>query len=178
MGYACALQTGFKVAVAAGYERVVQFDGDGQHVASEVRRLYDHSVTNGCDIVIGSRFLEDTGYHNPFFRKLGTRIFSSLIRLICKRKVTDPTSGLQVLSRRCFKAYSEFGGYPDYPDANLLISAIRSGYRVDELPVAMKQRTSGESMHGGVLKPIRYMAVMFYSILIIVLRRGRNVERE
>jgi glycosyltransferase involved in cell wall biosynthesis len=41
LGYSGALQTGFKYAVENDYEYVIQFDGDGQHIASEAKRMLD-----------------------------------------------------------------------------------------------------------------------------------------
>jgi Glycosyl transferase family 2. len=102
MGYSSALQCGFKYAVDHNYDYVVQFDGDGQHIASEAKRLVDKIIETGMDIVIGSRFLDKNRYSHSFFRKIGTRIFRSIIRIACKVRITDPTSGLQVLSKECF----------------------------------------------------------------------------
>lgn len=58
MGYAMALQTGIKYAKLKGYKRVIQFDADGQHIASEARKLIEKMEETNCDIVIGSRFLK------------------------------------------------------------------------------------------------------------------------
>ncbi len=39
LGIGGALQTGFRYAVRHGYERAVQFDGDGQHDPREIAKL-------------------------------------------------------------------------------------------------------------------------------------------
>ena len=44
------------------------------------------------------------------------------------------------------------------------------GYEIKEVPVKMRLRETGESMHGGVIKPIKYMIEMFYACLIIVIK--------
>jgi len=170
MGYAAALQTGFKYAMKHGYDYAVQFDGDGQHIASEANKLFQYAIQNNSDVVLGSRFIEDTGYKNSLFRSIGSTFFSKLIKLICKKDIYDPTSGLQVLSRKCFSLYANMNGYPEYPDANLIIELIRSGASIAELPAKMKLRISGTSMHGGILKPIKYVFLMLYSIFIVLLR--------
>ena len=172
LGYAGALQTGYKYAVQHGYDYVVQFDADGQHVAAEACKLYELTMRDeDVDIYIGSRFLEKTDYPHPFFRRLGTSLFSKIIRLSCGEDISDPTSGLQVLSRRCFSAYADMYGYPDYPDANLLIDRLHAGYVIREAPVQMRVRTDGQSMHSGIFKPIRYMVLVFYAIILILLRK-------
>ena len=40
LNYSGAIQTGFKYAAKKGYKYVAQFDGDGQHIASELSKLY------------------------------------------------------------------------------------------------------------------------------------------
>ena len=80
MGYAMALQTGIKYAKSKGYNRIIQFDADGQHIAKEAKKLIEKMDETSADIVIGSRFLEKGTYKQTFFRKLGTNIFSFLIK--------------------------------------------------------------------------------------------------
>ena len=77
MRYAWAVQTGIKYAYQNNYDYVIQFDADGQHIAKEAMKLYKKMKKTNSDIVIGSRYLKDTGYPCPFFRKMGTKIFSS-----------------------------------------------------------------------------------------------------
>ena len=72
MGYAMALQTGIKYAKLKGYKRVIQFDADGQHIASEARKLIEKMEETNCDVVIGSRFLKKGSYIDfitPSFQK-------------------------------------------------------------------------------------------------------------
>ena len=122
------------------------------------------------DIIIGSRYLVDMGYPCPFFRKIGTKMFSFLILLFCRKKIKDPLSGFQCLNKDVIKRYSKIGGYPEYPDANLVIEMLLEGYKIKEVPVKMRLREAGESMHGGIIKPIKYMIEMFYAIIIIMIK--------
>lgn len=177
MGYAAALQTGFKYAVHHNYDYIIQFDGDGQHIADEARKLYQHATTHNFDVVIGSRYIGQTGYKNSFFRNLGTNFFRWLISVFCAKTIYDPTSGLQVLSRKYYTIFSSMNGYAEYPDANLLIELLKSGAIVDEVPVKMRNRIAGESMHGGIVKPIKYMILMTYSIFIVLLRKRNRFSR-
>lgn len=169
MRYAMAVQTGIKYAYKNEYDYVIQMDADGQHIAKEAEKLYKAMLSSNNDIIIGSRYLEDLGYKCPFFRRIGTKIFELLVRLFCKKRITDPMSGFQCLNRRIIEEYATMGRYPEYPDANLLIEMIRLGYNVDEIPVKMRNRTSGVSMHSGIMKPIKYMINIFYTIFFIVI---------
>lgn len=175
--YAMAVQTGIKYAYKNDYDYVIQFDADGQHIAKEAIKLYNEIKKSNCDIVIGSRYLKDTGYPCPFFRRIGTKFFSSIIKLICGQKIADPLSGFQCLNKRVIEQYSKMGFYPEFPDANLVIEMLLLGYKIKEVPVKMRLREVGESMHGGIIKPIKYMINMFYTIIFVVIKTPRKKEK-
>jgi len=174
MKYAMAVQTGIKYAKQNNYDYVIQFDADGQHVAKEAIKLLEEIKKSKCDIVIGSRYLIDTGYPCPFFRRMGTKIFSMFIQLFCKKRIADPLSGFQCLNKKVIEKYSRMGGYPEYPDANLVIEMLLEGYKIKEVPVKMRLRESGESMHGGIIKPIKYMINMLYTIVFILIQNSKK----
>lgn len=171
MNYAWAVQTGLKYAHQNNYDYVIQFDADGQHIAKEATKLLECAQSDkGIDIVIGSRYLQDTGYKCPLFRKIGTKIFSALIKILCAKKITDPLSGFQCLNKQVIAKYAQAGQYPEYPDANLVVDMLKQGYIIKEIPVKMRLREDGESMHGGIIKPIKYMINMFYTIFIVAIQ--------
>ena len=170
MGYAMAVQTGIKYAYKNHYKYVVQFDADGQHQASEVNKMIKKMEETNCNIVIGSRFLQKTDYKHPFFRKIGTSLFRSIIKSFCKKNITDPTSGFQLLDESVIERYATIGKYPEFPDANLVIEMLLEGYSIEEVSVIMKENTEGKSMHGGIIKPIKYMITVTYTIFFIIIR--------
>ena len=168
--YAGGVQTGFKYASEKGYRNVAQFDGDGQHIASELAKMFELAKKEDIDIVIGSRFLVKTDYNHPFFRRVGTGVFQKIIKLVTGKTITDPTTGLQVISKRVYSKYAKINNYPEFPDTTLIIEMLLLGYTIKEVPVKMKERIYGESMHSGIWKPITYMIGMIYSILLITLK--------
>ena len=174
-----AVQTGIKYAYNNGYEYVIQFDGDGQHIAKEAEKLLNKMKETEADIVIGSRYMKDGTYKQTFFRKIGTVIFAKLIKLFCKKEITDPLSGFQCLNRKVIEKYAKMGEYPEFPDANLIMQMLLQGYKIEEVSVKMRLREFGESMHGGIIKPIKYMIMMMYTIVAILLtnitfKRGKK----
>lgn len=169
LGYSNALQTGFKYAAENNYDYLIQFDGDGQHIATEAYKLIDTIKQEDADIVIGSRFINQFDYKHSFFRKLGTVFFAFLIQMICKQKIYDPTSGFQILNKKVIFKYSKIFNFPEYPDANLIIEMLLRGYKIKEIPVQMRNREFGQSMHSGILRPVKYMIKMLYSICLIIL---------
>jgi glycosyltransferase involved in cell wall biosynthesis len=169
-GYAGVLQTGFKYAVQNDYPYIAQFDGDGQHVAAELDKMFKTMQESKTDIMLGSRFLKKTSYHHPLLRRFGTSLFKVTIRIISGKKITDPTSGLQILSRDVFSRYAKIYNYPEYPDANLLTEMVLTGFSVQEVAVEMREREFGESMHSGLLKSASYMVKMLYSLILIIFK--------
>ncbi len=170
LGYSGALQTGYKYAVANNYEYIVQFDGDGQHIAGEIGKLVSAFENSSADVIIGSRFAEQGEYRHPFLKRVATMIFCSLIKIISGSTIHDPTSGFKLLNRKVFEHYSKIHNFPYYPDANIIIEMLLNRYRLKEVHVAMRARVLGESMHTGLARQAKYMIKVFYSIFIVLLK--------
>lgn len=179
MKYAMAVQTGIKYAYQNNYDYVIQMDADGQHIAKEAEKLFIEMKKTNADIVIGSRYLEDTGYPCPLFRRIGTKFFEIIIKIFCKQKIADPLSGFQCLNRRVIEKYSKIGEYPEYPDANLIVEMILNNYKIKEVAVKMRLRENGVSMHSGIVKPIKYMIEQFYECILLVIKNAgkRRIKR-
>ena len=176
LGYGSGLQVGYKYAERNGYKYVIQMDADGQHDVSNVpalyRKLQTPDVQGRCpDIVLGSRFLEGSvSFPVSALKKLAFTLFRFLIKQGTGKKIMDPTTGLQGLSRRAFSFYAGYGHFDDkYPDANMIMQMLMLGFRVEEIPAVMYARTEGVSMHSG-LKPIIYMFRMMFSIIAVWVR--------
>ena len=60
LGYGAALQTGYKYALQMRADVVIQMDADGQHDPSDINTLLRPILDDELDLVVGSRFLEDT----------------------------------------------------------------------------------------------------------------------
>jgi len=177
IGYSLALQTGYRYALERGYDGVIQFDGDGQHVAAEAQKLIDVLSADQADVVIGSRFVGKSNYAGSRRRRLGIRIFSFLIRIICRAKIVDPTSGFQAVNRRMIEHHANMSAFPQYPDANFIIELLLKGYKIVETPVNMVQRTHGVSMHHRLSQQIQYMIMTTYNIGVIIVRHFILRER-
>jgi glycosyltransferase involved in cell wall biosynthesis len=143
VGVGGALRVGFLYAHRNSFSQVLQIDADGQHKASEAKFLLDSS--EGCDIVIGSRFAESTkNYSASFLRKLAIRWLSFLISKICRTKLTDVTSGFRLSSSSAIELFMK-----EYPVEYLgdtvesLVIAHKAGLSIKEVPVQMSQREFG-----------------------------------
>lgn len=174
LGYGCALQSGYQYALRAGYQYVIQMDGDSQHDVSNIALLYKklkEADENGQypDIVLGTRYAKNSpAFPTPLSKKIAYFLFRSLIYRLTKESISDPTTGLQGLSRRAFGYYSKANHFDDrYPDAHILIQMLLLKFKVVEVPALMYTRTQGKSMHSG-MRPIWYMLRSLYSIASVV----------
>lgn len=177
LGYGSGLQLGYKYAIRRGYKYVIQMDADGQHDACNVLAIYDRLRTKDeqdgryPDIVLGARFMDESGeFHISAPKKLAVHLFRFMLKAASGRKIADPTTGLQGLSRKAVLYYSKYNHFDDkYPDTNMIMQMILLKFKVVEMPAIMHMRTSGDSMHSG-LKPIWYMIRMFFSVLAVIFR--------
>lgn len=166
------MQTGYLYGVRYGYDMAVQVDGDGQHDASFLQKMADHMEITGADMVIGSRFIEKQGFQSTGVRRIGIRFFTWLIRLMTGKTVTDPTSGLRMVNRKVMKEFAL--NYPkDYPEPESVVTIIEEGYKVQEIPVIMRERMGGVSSIS-MKKSVYYMVKVSLAILFEKIRGGRK----
>src|SRR5512135_3705347 len=79
LGIGGAMQTGFLYAVRGNYDAAIQFDGDGQHRADEIRKILKPWRSDRVDLVVGSRFLSDEGFTSSVQRRIGAKILSCVV---------------------------------------------------------------------------------------------------
>lgn len=172
LGIGGAVQTGYLYAWRNGYDVAVQFDGDGQHDASYLGEMADFLQAQQADMVIGSRYIKKEGFQSSGIRQFGIRYFSALIKLLTGKRVTDPTSGMRMVNRDVMKIYSE--NYPvDYPEPESVVTILRMGKKVSEIPVIMRERQAGVSSISP-RKAVYYMIKVTLAILMECLRKRRK----
>ena len=170
LGYGGAVQTGFLYAVEHGYDYAVMMDADGQHDPASVRALLAPVLAGQADVAVGSRFLESNAYHASWVRRLGMRLFAAIVQHYARRRITDPTSGFQALNREALAFFARDNYPTDYPDADTLLLLGFAGFRVTEVPVHMRERLAGVSMHTS-WRVFYYIFKMFLSVFIVLLRQ-------
>lgn len=144
LGIGGAVQTGYKYALEKNYDYAFQIDGDGQHSPRYINEMIKKMNEENLDMLIGSRFVNRTNYKQTFFRTIGGKWISFIIKVLSKKKIYDPLSGYRLVNR---KVISEFAKeYPyDYPEPETNLKLILKGYRVEEFSVEMKKREHGSS---------------------------------
>ena len=169
LGIGGGVQTGYVYAWRNGYDLAVQFDGDGQHNAKYLNEMADKLVRDKLDMVIGSRYIKKEGFQSSGLRRAGIRYFTILIHLVTGKKITDPTSGMRMAGREVIGIYAR--NYPkDYPEPESVVTILKKGKRVEEIPVQMNAREQGVSSISP-RKSVYYMIKVSLAILIAAIRR-------
>jgi glycosyltransferase involved in cell wall biosynthesis len=143
------IAAGYRWALEHGYAYCGRVDADGQHLASELARLLALVRSDQCDVAVGSRFVSGDGYQ-PFryrpsaARRLGTALLRRGMRLVLRRPFGDATSGLYAVNAKALPLLAEPFG-TEAPEVEALIRIVDAGLRLEEVPVNMSPRASGES---------------------------------
>lgn len=161
LGLAGAFQAGAKYAQQKGYECMIQFDADGQHLPQYIAPMLE-KLGEGYDIVIGSRFASEKKPMTA--RMLGSRLISLAIRLTTGTSIKDPTSGMRMYNQRMIGEFANGVNYGPEPDTVSYL--VKGGARVAEVQVTMMERIAGTSYLNWT-RSINYMARMLISILLI-----------
>src|SRR5215210_7321000 len=146
LGIGGAMQSGFKYALQHRYDVAAQVDGDGQHKPAHLHDLLAKLKTSGdeADMVCGSRFRGDPGYRVPLGRRIGNLIFSVVLTVICRKRITDPTSGFRMTNQRGIELFAR--DYPhDYPEVEAILMLHAHRLRLHEVHVEMNARGYGRS---------------------------------
>jgi glycosyltransferase involved in cell wall biosynthesis len=171
LGIGGAMQAGYLYAREKGYGVAVQVDGDGQHDPRFIKDLLSRLESDpALNMVTGSRFLdgESDGYRSSAARRVGIRVFSRLVSLITRQRVTDPTSGFRMTDRRGIELFAR--DYPhDYPEIEAILLMHAHRLNSCEIPVAMRARTSGSSAISSS-QSIYYMVKVLLAVFVGLFR--------
>jgi len=175
LGLGGCVQAGYKLAYELGYEYVIRVDGDGQHDARDIPRIFERLKESGCEMVIGSRFVERNGQRTGAVRSLGIRFFRLVLRPILGRPVYDPTSGFVGVNRRALDVFSR--SFPlEYPEIEALVVLQRRRFSFEEVPCKFRPRRTGRSSITPV-KSLYYIVHVLLGVFVNVLKFERRRRR-
>lgn len=171
LGIGGAVQTGYKYAYQNNYDIAIQFDGDGQHDVRYIENIIEPIRNKEADMVIGSRFIDKSteGFKSTAARRIGIKLISWLMNLVCNKKIYDTTSGFRACNKKIIEEFSL--SYPvEYPEPITTVEMLKRGYSIKEVPVKMGEREGGVSSIKA-WKKVYYMINVFLSIIIVGTRR-------
>ncbi len=173
LGIGGAVQTGYLYAHKNNYDVAIQVDADGQHNPEDLMQIIEPVLRGEADMVLGSRYVAETGYKTPLFRKMGMVVFSTVVSLINRQPLKDTTSGYRAVSKRVIKFF--VNNYPtDYPEVEALVLLKKSGFTIKEVPVTMAPREYGRSS----ITPVRSVYYMIKVLLALFMNLLRTHKRE
>ncbi len=173
LGYGGAIRSIFLKAKELEGDILVTFDADGQHQIEDIEKIVTPIINQEADIVIGSRFLDDSEKEVPQYRKVGIKIITKITNASLKEKLTDSQSGFRGYSKKVVSELnpSELGmGI----STEILIKASSKDFKITEVPIKIiysgDTSTHNPVSHGSsvILSTIKYTSIehplKFYGI--------------
>jgi dolichol-phosphate mannosyltransferase len=149
-GLGPAYVAGFRHALAAGADLVLEMDADFSHDPADVPRLI--AAAADADLVIGSRYVDggSIGNWGPA-RRLVSAGGSLYARVLLGVDVRDLTGGFKCFRREVLETLDleaiASRGYAFQIETTY--RALRAGFRVREIPIAFVDRERGGSKMSG-----------------------------
>jgi glycosyltransferase involved in cell wall biosynthesis len=92
-GLRAGIAEGYRQALNRGYDYCGRLDADGQHLASELKRMLELVTSDECDVAVGSRFLPESGTDGQRYKPTPERLVgTSLLRLLMRLRLGQPIS--------------------------------------------------------------------------------------
>jgi len=134
IGKGHAVKTGFQHAKG---NAVIFIDSDLDIDPQVILRYFDALVQG--DIVIGSKWHPQSSVEIPLVRRLLSRVFNVLVRLLTGVRLRDTQTGLKAVRRKALtRVFSRLAVKRYAYDVELLAVANLYGLRVVELPVNIR----------------------------------------
>lgn len=146
-GVGAAIRNGIDYAVQQSYEIVVVVSGGGKTPPEQIPRLLDPIINGEAELAQGSRYLKGGEYFRmPLRRRVGTRGYTLLFSLFCRRRVTDASSGFRAIKISLFDD-KRINLWQDWLnryelEPYLLFKALRLKHKVVEVPVTIEYPTT------------------------------------
>lgn len=147
-GLGRAYLAGFRTALAADADLVVEMDCDFSHDPEDLPRLLAPVIAGNADVALGSRYVEGGAIADwgPA-RKAISAVGSWYARTLLNVEVRDLTGGFKCFSAEVLRAIDLDGvranGYVF--QIEMTFRALRRGFRVAEVPILFRDRRLGAS---------------------------------
>jgi dolichol-phosphate mannosyltransferase len=153
-GLGAAYVAGFRWALDAGYDVLVEMDADGSHAPEQLPRLL--AALAHADVVLGSRWVPGGEVVNwPKSREILSRGGNLYTRLALGIELHDATGGYRAYRRQVLLTIdlSSIASQGYCFQVDLAWRAVQAGFRVAEVPITFAERERGESkMSGNIVR--------------------------
>ncbi len=177
LGYGGAIRSIFLKAKDLAGDVLVTFDADGQHRIEDIDGVIAPILENQSDIVIGSRFLDDSEKEVPQYRKMGIKVITKITNATIKKELTDSQSGFRAYSKQVLNkiSLSETGMGVS---TEILIKASSKDLKISEVPIKIlygeNTSTQNPITHGSsvIFSTIKFTSIehplRFYGIPSVI----------
>ena len=177
LGYGGAIRSIFLKAKDLAADVLVTFDADGQHRIEDIDGVIAPILENQSDIVIGSRFLDDSEKEVPQYRKMGIKVITKITNATIKKELTDSQSGFRAYSKQVLNEISpsETGMGVS---TEILIKASSKDFKISEVPIKIlygeNTSTQNPITHGSsvIFSTIKFTSIehplRFYGIPSVI----------
>lgn len=157
-GYDRALASGLRKAIDAGYQYAITVDADGQHRSDAIQQIFA-LLSDGAELVVGSR---------DRHQRVSEVVFACVSRVLWR--IADPLCGVKGYNLNRLRSVTPLWTY-DSVGTELTLVGVRSGWRIDQIPVLTNARR-GPSRFGGGL---RANWIIFKALVAGMLKRRRSI---
>lgn len=166
-GYGAALKTGIRHATR---DWIITMDGDGQHQAIDVIRLWlYHNLIEHYDMVVGVRKIKEVGK----LRVWGRAFLNLMASILAGIWLPDLNSGLRIFRKDLALKYEKILCDTYSFTTSLTLMFLIDGYKVEWMPIEVQKRSQGKSK----VNVLKHGCVTLYYILRIGLAlRTRRIR--
>jgi dolichol-phosphate mannosyltransferase len=146
-GIGPAYLAGFRHALDRGAGYVMEMDSDFSHDPADLARLLE-AIHDGADLALGSRYVPGGGVSDwSLLRRLISEGGSTYARRVLGLRIRDLTGGFKCFRREVLEAiqFDDVRSHGYAFQVELTYRAVRSGFRVVEVPIVFRDRQRGQS---------------------------------
>jgi hypothetical protein len=172
----------------------VMADGDGTYHASSAPEMVRLLVSEGLDMVVGSRVAPEGSDAYPRGHRVGNRVFNRVLKMLFGARFTDVFSGYRVLSRRFVKSFPvRFTGFEIETELTAHTVEIGLPYAEVSTPYRAREEGSRRKLRAGrdglrillaairlfkEMRPMRFFTLIAAALTAIAVSLGAVVVEE
>lgn len=146
LGYGAAIRSLFLKSKDLDVDVLVTFDADGQHNVLDIEKVIAPIAQKIADLVIGSRFLDESQDNIPSYRKTGIQIITKLANISLNKKIKDSQSGFRAYSKEVISKITP-SDYGMGVSSEILIKASTNNFRIAEIPIKISYEGDTSTHH-------------------------------
>ncbi|MBW7476880.1 glycosyltransferase family 2 protein [Paenibacillus oenotherae] len=141
-GLGAAVREGLRQCCLLDADIGLMIDADNEYPPEQIPDVVAPIINRTADYTFGSRF-KGSILGMKVHRRLGNYLFTLLQSILLRKWIYDGQSGMRGFSREAMECGEIIHDY-NYAQV-LTLNLLRQGFRLEEVPIAYKVRTQGQS---------------------------------